>query len=62
LPGRIVSWRHSAAYFHKQCAQSALWGLNPEPIANNLGPLITAVKRTKADIGIALDGDADRIV
>ncbi|MDD5259372.1 MAG: phosphoglucomutase/phosphomannomutase family protein [bacterium] len=36
-------------------------GIHPEPIASNLGPLITAVKCVKADIGIALDGDADRI-
>lgn len=36
-------------------------GIHPEPIAVNLGPLMTAVKKNKADIGIALDGDADRI-
>jgi alpha-D-glucose phosphate-specific phosphoglucomutase len=36
-------------------------GIHPEPIAANLGALIAAVKHKKADIGIALDGDADRI-
>ncbi len=33
----------------------------PEPIAVNLKPLITAVKESNADLGLALDGDADRL-
>lgn len=36
-------------------------GIHPEPIASNLGALMSTVKERKADIGIALDGDADRI-
>jgi len=36
-------------------------GIHPEPIDNNLGELIRRVKREKYDLGIALDGDADRI-
>lgn len=36
-------------------------GVNPEPIAPNLALLIDTVTREKADIGIALDGDADRV-
>ncbi|MEE8047095.1 MAG: phosphoglucomutase/phosphomannomutase family protein [Dehalococcoidia bacterium] len=37
-------------------------GMNqPEPIENNLIPLSEAVRETGADIGIALDGDADRV-
>jgi len=36
-------------------------GLNPEPIEKNLQELIARVKQEKALIGIALDGDADRI-
>ncbi len=36
-------------------------GTNPEPIGENLAPLKEAVRKNKADIGIALDGDADRI-
>ena len=35
--------------------------LQPEPIASNLGTLSTLVKETKADVGLASDGDADRI-
>ena len=34
----------------------------PEPKAENLTRLMSTVKKTKADIGMAWDGDADRIV
>lgn len=34
---------------------------NPEPIARNLGPLIEQVRSDHADVGLATDGDADRI-
>jgi phosphomannomutase len=34
---------------------------NPEPIARNLAPLVKAVRRRKADVGLATDGDADRL-
>lgn len=33
----------------------------PEPVEHNLQPLIDAVKESGADIGIATDGDADRV-
>ena len=33
----------------------------PEPIAQTLGPLMAAVRAHRADIGIAFDGDGDRI-
>lgn len=36
-------------------------GVNPEPIAKNLGKLMEAVPQRGADIGIAVDGDADRV-
>ncbi len=36
-------------------------GTNPEPVEDNLQPLKQAVVNNGADIGIALDGDADRI-
>ncbi len=36
-------------------------GTNPEPMAQNLQPLIQAVRQLKAHIGIAIDGDGDRI-
>ena len=36
-------------------------GTNPEPLAQNLTDLIRGVKAERYDIGIATDGDADRI-
>ncbi len=33
----------------------------PEPIEHNLGALITAVRQSGADVGLATDGDADRL-
>ncbi len=36
-------------------------GINPEPIARNLAKLSRLIKEQKADVGLATDGDADRI-
>lgn len=36
-------------------------GVNPEPIDQNLGPLKQRVIETKALVGLATDGDADRV-
>ena len=36
-------------------------GVNPEPIDQNLGPLKTRVLETGALVGLATDGDADRV-
>jgi len=36
-------------------------GLRPEPIARNLGELSRVVKETGAHVGLATDGDSDRI-
>jgi alpha-D-glucose phosphate-specific phosphoglucomutase len=36
-------------------------GIHPEPIARYLNDLVAAVQRTQADVGLATDGDADRI-
>jgi phosphomannomutase len=36
-------------------------GLQPEPIAHNLGALTDAVRATAADVGLATDGDGDRV-
>jgi alpha-D-glucose phosphate-specific phosphoglucomutase len=36
-------------------------GIQPEPIAANLNKLLATVKKEKADVGLATDGDADRV-
>jgi phosphomannomutase len=36
-------------------------GINPEPITQNLEALKDAVLAQKADVGVAIDGDADRV-
>lgn len=36
-------------------------GVNPEPITQNLQPLKQAVLDLNADVGVAIDGDADRV-
>jgi phosphomannomutase len=36
-------------------------GVNPEPTGRNLGALGAAVKKARAHIGLATDGDADRL-
>jgi alpha-D-glucose phosphate-specific phosphoglucomutase len=36
-------------------------GIHPEPIANYLTALVAAVQSDQADLGLATDGDADRI-
>ncbi|MBU1121465.1 MAG: phosphoglucomutase/phosphomannomutase family protein [Candidatus Omnitrophica bacterium] len=47
-------------YLHRE-KNPSFGGTNPEPVENNLGELIKKVKKDKYDLGIALDGDADRI-
>ncbi len=42
-------------------ANPSFGGLNPEPIDKNLGELMALVPREKFDVGLATDGDADRI-
>jgi phosphomannomutase len=36
-------------------------GINPEPLAQNLGPLTDAMRTGQYTLGIATDGDADRL-
>ena len=43
------------------CDPSGDFVRGPEPLANNLGMLSETVKETNADIGLALDPDADRL-
>ena len=36
-------------------------GVKPEPIAQNLKPLMDTIVKSRADVGFATDGDADRV-
>ncbi len=42
-------------------ADTKFGGLNPEPIDKNLGEMMSQMKSGQYDVGIATDGDADRI-
>ena len=44
------------------CDGSGIFTRKPEPIPENLKKTCTAVKKNKADIGIVVDPDADRLV
>jgi len=47
--------------FMRNTINPSFEGGRPEPIEENLGELKARVKKEKFDLGIALDGDADRI-
>ena len=44
------------------CDASGVFAHEPEPVPQNLGSLSRRVKREKADLGIAVDPDVDRLV
>jgi len=44
------------------CEMTGVFGHTPEPIPENLTSLCTEVRRQKADLGIAVDPDVDRLV
>ncbi len=47
-------------YLHNEINPS-FGGTRPEPIVSSLGELIAEMKKGKYDLGVVLDGDADRI-
>lgn len=47
-------------YLHNEFNPS-FGGIHPEPVESNIKELIYKVKRGKYDLGVVLDGDADRI-
>jgi alpha-D-glucose phosphate-specific phosphoglucomutase len=56
----LSSWGLEVREIHGETNPS-FGGLHPEPIGKNLGPLCEAVRDSEADVGLALDGDADRV-
>ncbi|MFC4450761.1 phosphoglucomutase/phosphomannomutase family protein [Halorussus aquaticus] len=54
--------RAGATVHRRRCEQDAEFGgTNPEPSAENLQGLVEAVRERDADLGVANDGDSDRI-
>ncbi|MFH0912913.1 MAG: phosphoglucomutase/phosphomannomutase family protein [Candidatus Omnitrophota bacterium] len=47
--------------FMRNSVNPSFGGIGPEPIEENLKELKSRIKKEKFDLGIALDGDADRI-
>ncbi|MEE9201939.1 MAG: phosphoglucomutase/phosphomannomutase family protein, partial [Dehalococcoidia bacterium] len=60
MAGLLSGGRIGLSHIHQE-RNPAFPGLTPEPIAPNLAPLGAAVRRRHADIGLATDGDADRV-
>jgi phosphomannomutase len=58
---RILKGTHIKLEFMHNSINPSFGGRRPEPIEENLEELKTRVKKEKFDLGIALDGDADRI-
>ncbi len=60
LAGVLKKWGMDATEFHADY-NPGFGGLHPEPIAANLEFLGAKVRELNADVGLATDGDADRI-
>lgn len=59
--GRILKGTDIRLEFTRNTVNPSFGGIRPEPLEENLQGLIARVKKEKFDLGIALDGDADRI-
>ncbi|MFH0855067.1 MAG: phosphoglucomutase/phosphomannomutase family protein [Candidatus Omnitrophota bacterium] len=61
LIGRILKGTKIKIEFMRNTINPSFGGSRPEPVEENLEELKERVKKEKFDLGIALDGDADRI-
>lgn len=59
--GRILKGSDIRVEFIRETVNPTFGGKHPEPIEGNLEQMIARMKKEKFDLGIALDGDADRI-
>lgn len=59
--GRILEGTDIKLEFIRNSFNPSFGGRQPEPLEENLEELKTRVKKEKFDLGIALDGDGDRI-
>ena len=58
---RILKGTDIRIEFIRNTINPSFLGVRPEPLEENLEGLISRVKKERFDLGIALDGDADRI-
>ena len=58
---RILKGTDIRIEFIRNTINPSFLGVRPEPLEENLEGLIARVKKERFDLGIALDGDADRI-
>ena len=58
---KIIKPSHIRIDYLHNSFNPSFGGMRPEPVKSNLRELICKVKRDGYDLGIALDGDADRI-
>ena len=61
IPERVLKGSKQKLYSIHSAPDSLFGGLHPEPIESQLGDLMKEVLQRKAVVGIALDGDADRL-
>jgi len=59
--GEILKGTNIKVEFMRNTINPSFGGSRPEPVEGNLKDLKSRVKKEKFDLGIALDGDADRI-
>lgn len=59
--GEILKGTNIRVEFMRNTINPSFGGSRPEPVEDNLSELKLRVKKEKFDLGIALDGDADRI-
>src|SRR5262249_41776417 len=61
IPERVLSGSKLTIFSLHAQHDSLFGGLHPEPIESQLEELMHDVRKRKAHVGIALDGDADRL-
>ncbi|MFH1678955.1 MAG: phosphoglucomutase/phosphomannomutase family protein, partial [Candidatus Omnitrophota bacterium] len=61
LMAKLLSGTKIQLDFLRNQINPSFGGLRPEPVLENLNPTITQLKKRQYDLGLVLDGDADRI-
>ena len=61
IPERVLTGSKMRLHAIHSASDPLFGGLHPEPIESQLGDLMKEVRKRKAAVGIALDGDADRL-